>query len=305
MKVSLIFKKLLKSKKGAIPVFNEILHLTLKIVPTPIWRLLFILLIPLLFTIIIPTILSLLGYTCIDRSGNLELYQVPLSSVLINTYSNFQQGLYNLIGVTAYHLPEDPFPFGDKRYLKIPTECFVNSKANVSNYGYSAGCVNCEADTGQYILSLFFFGFISRKDMVCAGDGYGLNRQQGILPDLVTFCDQCTPPEPYYFNYTNCRNNTHIPNGICYFTLRENVTTSEIDETTFDTTNYYGRVKELNGVKRVQDGKDIINVQCTANNQPELYFFTIEIFNQYMWILLIVGYYLIVFAFVWYHMLRI
>jgi hypothetical protein len=299
--VIIIFKRLIKSRKGGVPVLNEIVHIVLKIVPNPIFKLLFLLLIPVLLSTLMPAILSLFGYTCIDRGGTIELYQVPLGNVLLNTYVNFQQGAYNLIGVTAYHLPEDPFPYGNKKYLKIPTECFVNSKLNVSHYGYSAGCVNCISDQ----TSVFQTIFTTRKDMICTSDGYALNRDTGFLPDLITFCDQCSPPYPYYYNHTICLNNVEIDNGICYFTINPNVSISEVDETTFDTTNYFGRIQDLNGVLRTQNTNDMINIQCNSNNRPELYFFTIELFNQQMWLLLIIGYYLIMFAFIWYKIIRI
>jgi len=288
----------LKSKKGGIPVINEIVLTVLHSTPKPILILIFLLLLTVIGMFVIPTMLSLFGYSCATSGGVLNLYQVPMNKIIENAFLNLQQGFMSLFGIQQYTLPDDPFPNGDKRFLKIPTQCFIQSKANTSAYGYSAGCVDCPNDAN------FFQGFyLFKKDLICIGDGYAVPRtSSGYDPEWVSFCNQCIPPSPYYFNYTNCLNNPIINNGVCYFTILPNVSVSSIDTTDFQNTNFLQNIINLGAVVRPQDSTEFVNIQCEDVNKPQIYFFNIKVFDLKLWVYLIIAYGLIFLAYFWYSM---
>ena len=248
------------------------------------------------------TVLSLFGYSCVPQpDGSVTLYKVPMNKVAQNTYVQIQQGFFTMLGIAPYSLPDDPFPYGDKRFLKIPAQCFVISKANSSHYGYSSGCVDCQSDMTFFLQGLY----LSRKDMVCQSDGFAENRDTGVIPDLIAFCNKCSPPEPYYFNYTNCVNNTFIATDECYFTLRSNVSVNDVDVNSFDTTNFISQIISMGGTVVPQDSSDFVNVQCESANKPELYFFSIKIFDLKLWIYIFVAYIFIMLAYYWYSMVGV
>ena len=59
----------------------------------------------------------------------------------------------------------------------------------------------------------------------------------------------------------------------------------------------------MGGIKQSQDSQEMINIQCAAETQPQLYFFDIEIFNKTLWIFLLIGSFLIPFAYQYYNMI--
>lgn len=291
-------KKLFKSKKGSIPIINEIVQIIMHSLPTPIKILLFLLLINLIGSFFIPTILGFFGYSCVENNGEILLYQVPMSKSIQNSFLQFQQGFFSLFKIEEYTLPDDPFPYGNKKYLKIPDGCIVQSKANTSNYGYSAGCVNCTPDITFFLQPIY----ISRQDMVCIDDGFATSDRPLSMPVSVAFCNKCTPPEPYYFNLTICKNSP-FNDGVCYFTLRSNVAVEEVNAYLLKTSTHFKKIVELGGVRRMQNSSEIINIQCSDVNSPHLYFFNIKIFDLKMWVYLVISYSLIFFAYHWYKMI--
>jgi len=303
--IFILFKKLRKSKKGGIPVINEIVQLVIKIVPTPIWILLFLFLITTLAGFLMPQILQIFGYDCASNKGVLELYQVPPNSLFQNVFVNIAQGISQTSAgslLTDYRLPDDAFPNGDKTYLRIPNECFVTITNGTQQItGYTALTTNCSYAGFFYTFGNFstLQSVLRTENSICTSDGWA--RPLGFF-DLLDqwkkhYIRRCEPPIPYYFNYTNCYSKEE-----CYFTITDpsligGITTDYVSDL------YLQKIVGLGGVKRAQDKSEIMNIQCKAEGQPQLYFFSIEIFNQQLWILLIGGYALIGFAFIWYSMI--
>lgn len=279
-----------KSKKGAIPIVSEIVTIVMGILPAPVKVALFILLFTVIASFVIPAILSLWGYSCVYESGQYELYQVPLSGTFGKVSYEINEFLRDFIGIQDYELPENPFPQNNKTFLRIPEECFTTQEINgTDRSGYSALCVNCTYEPKWY-------SYILGKDdtTICLSDGYYEPLSNFASTGAKKFCAICNPPYPYYFNITNCPS---IDN--CYFTI-ENVSLIPYVGDDYEDEIYLNRLKELGGVKRAQDSNEFINVQCTANRQPSLYLYSIEIFNKTMWIVLIVGTFLVQFAMMWY-----
>jgi hypothetical protein len=301
--------RIFKSKKGGIPLVNEIVQLMIKIVPAPIWLLTFLFLMTTISGFLMPQILQLFGYDCASNKGVVELYQVPPSALFQNAFTNLVQSVSKTDAVsllTDYKIPDDPFPNGDKTYLRIPDECFVTiQNASQTITGYTALTTNC-----SYVGVFYSINNISNlqsvlrtENSICTSDGYG-----GVSLSWVDLLNQwkkhyvrrCEPPIPYYFNYTNCYTKSE-----CYFTITDTSLISSVN-TEFISDVYLQRVLSLGGTKRSLDTKnEMTNVQCKAEGQPTIYFFTIEMFNQQMWMLLIAGYFLITFAFIWFKMVRI
>lgn len=275
------------NKKGGIPAINEIVMTFLNITPKPILALIFILLITVIAGFVIPTLLSTFGYSCIERgTGDIELYQVPMSSFAEKNFLDIKQGLQGLVGYEEYSLPSDPFPNGNKNYLRIPDQCFVETSYNNSQvYGYIGACVYCDLNTN------FFTGFFTPiTEKICVGDSTGI--RNWVTDDKL--CAICTPPYPYYYNHTICTNSTE-----CYFTISDPSLVSYINEDYVSETDYK-KIIDLGGVLRPQDDSEIVNIQCTENKKPSLYFFSIELFNKTMWVLLLLGFAIVSFALAWY-----
>lgn len=294
MKKQIPFKRLLKSKKGGIPAINEIVLTILNITPKPILLLIFILLITTIATFIIPIFLGLFGYDCVYESGSLELYQVPIQSIAIKSIQDIKGGFDDLIGLPSYELPEDPFPYGNKSFIRIPDGCFETvQNGSEELYGYSALCTDCDA-----ISRASFFGNnitlpYKARYSICIGDGYYAKNVFNLDLFGSRFCSRCSPPTGYYYNHSN------IPEHGWVFTIENQSLVPFIDE------SYYynielNRLKELGGVMRSQDSTQFVNLQCTDVHKPTVYFFTIELFNKTMWIFLIVGWGLISFAYLYY-----
>src|SRR4030043_588524 len=111
-----MFKKLIKNKKGSIPVISEILQIFLNVTPKPILALIFILLISLIASFVIPMALQFFGYDCIMDNGQLELYQVPMNNIVTKSvfdFTNSKEGVRGIFGLEDYKYPENPFPNGD------------------------------------------------------------------------------------------------------------------------------------------------------------------------------------------------
>lgn len=290
----MIPKKLLKSKKGGIPAINEIVMTILKITPKPILYLIFILLLTTIATFVIPVFLGLFGYDCVLEDGNLELYQVPIQSIAVKSIQDIKEGFDEFLGLPSYELPEDPFPFGNKSFIRIPDGCFetvINSSQEL--YGYTALCTDCDA-----ISRADFFGInvtlpYKARYSICISDGYFSKNLFNYDLFGSRFCLRCSPPTGYYYNHSN------IPSHGWVFTIENSSYLPFIDE------SYYyniklNRIKELGGVKRTQDTSDFVNIQCTEYNRPSIYFFTIELFNRNMWIIILLGSFLVTFAYAYY-----
>lgn len=285
----MILKRLLKSKKGGVPVLSEIVHIVMSILPTPIKILLFVLLITTISSFFIPAILGEFGYACVNEANKLELYQTPMKNILGKTSLDLFTGLETTFFPSRFQFPDDPYPNGDKHYLRVSNQCFITSMLNGSQVvGYPAKCINCPTNGNLY---QYLF---SRDQLICIGDGD--TPFYGSLNDEL--CIRCMPPKPFYYNHSNCINNNF---GFCVFTIKNESYLGDVGSD-FDKAVYLQKIKELGGVKRQQSSSEFINIQCTASAQPSLYFFSIEIFNRMLWVYLCIAYALVGFAFFWYHM---
>lgn len=277
---------ILKSKKGGIPAINEIVMTFLNITPKPILILIFLLLLVTISGFVIPIFLNLFGYYCVNHQDSLDLYQVPANNLLQKSFYDVQKGVEGILGVEQYQLPDDPFPDGNKEFLRIPAECFIESTANGTTVsGYVSACTDCPTNAN------FFEGFYKFKsDLICTDDGYF--KKAGLLDRKL--CAQCSPPNPYYYNHSNCVNQDE-----CYFTITNTSLIPAITTDYLDQVNYQ-KIVDLGGVLRQQNSENIVNIQCSAVGKPNLYFFSIELFNQTMWVLIVIGYFLTIFAWGWY-----
>jgi hypothetical protein len=279
-------QSILKSKKGGIPIINEVVLTVLHSTPKPILFLIFLLLISAIGNFALPSILNMFGYECVSKAGVLTLYQVPMNKLFEKSLSDIKQDLRGIVGLSDYQLPTDPFPNGDKRFLRVPPECFNDININGSTItGYSSACVNCTHS-----------GVFRYWGSVCLSDGY-------YSPDLITkywlgtanFCYKCSPPNPYYFNYSYCFDQDN-----CFFRITDDSLAGSIISSDFQANYYYQQIIKLGGVERPQDGTQFVNIQCEDINKPQVYFFNIKIFDLQLWIYLSISWVLIVFAFFWY-----
>jgi len=290
----MIAKKLLKSKKGGIPAINEIVMTILNITPKPILYLIFILLITTIATFIIPLFLGLFGYDCVLEDGNLELYQVPIQSIAVKSIQDIKRGFDEFLGLPSFELPEDYFPQGNKSFVRIPDGCFETVFNNSEElYGYTALCTDCDA-----ISRAEFFGTnitlnYKAQYSICISDGFRSKNLFNLDLFGSRYCLLCEPPNPYYYNHSN------IPAHGWVFTIENESLLPFIDESYYFNVEL-SRIKELGGVKRSQDSSDLVNIQCTEYNRPSVYFFTIELFNRQMWIIILLGSFLVSFAYMYY-----
>lgn len=281
---------LLKSKKAGIPLINEVILTFLHTTPKPILFLIFLLLIGVFSIFVIPSVLNLFGYECVSQQGNLVLYQVPMNKLFEKSLFDIRQGVRGIVGLKDYQLPEDPFPNGDKSFLRVPPECFVDVIINGSTItGYSSACVNCTKS-----------GVIRYWGSICLSDGF-------YSPDLITrywvgtanFCYRCSPPEPYYYNHSYCFSKEN-----CFFRIIDEKLVGNIISEDYQANYYYQQILNLGGIEIPQDKKQIINIQCEEVNRPNLYFFNIKIFDFTLWIYLFISYLFIFFAYHWYKMIK-
>lgn len=286
----MIAKKLLKSKKGGIPAINEVVMTFLKVTPKPILYLIFILLIGTISMFVVPALLNLFGWECLDVNGELHLFQVPIQNIVSKTFLNIGEYFNQAFGFKEYQIPEDPFPDGDKHFQRIPEICWVTSTLNGSTIrGLSGACLRCQTNAN------FFQWFIITTDTnaICIEDATRSN--------IVTnndFCTICQLPDNYYYNHTYCVNQTQYGNP-CYYRILDD---SELPDENYAKGIYYNKIIQLGGVERQQDSSEFVNVQCEAASRPQLYFYTIKIFDRELWILLFVSWALISFASLWYGM---
>lgn len=286
-------KSIWKSKKGGIPVINEVVLTILNTTPKPILFLLFLFLISLIGTVAMPSLLNLFGYECLQTNHGIALYQVPMANFLEKTAIDLRQNVRSFFGLSDYQLPQDPFPSGDTNFVRIPAECLNEVTINGSSVvGYSSACVNCTYSNyflGRYIGS------------VCLSDGY-------YDPTIITrywvgtanFCYKCAPPNPYFFNYSRC-----VTKENCFFQITDPSLAGSIITTDYESNYYYQQIIKLGGQERPQDTTQFVNVQCEDVNKPQLYFFSIKIFDLQLWIYLSVAYVLIIFAWFWYKMIGV
>lgn len=275
------------TKFKGIPAINEIVTFITGILPTPVKVLLAIFLVTTVASFVVPAILNLFGYACVDELGSLELYQIPMNNLVQKTAIDIKRGLTEILFPDRFTLPDDPFPDGDRRFMRIHPECFVQTDYNGSTiWGYTALCTDCPA-TG---------GFLWWKDgEVCIGDGEA--NALSIRPDGVNICATCRPPEYYYYNHSYC---TNPANQNCFFTIKNESFVDLVNEQDYGEAVYLQNILDMNGIKRTQDSGQFVNVQCQDIGKPALYLFNIEIFNRLMWIYLTVASFLIGLAFKWY-----
>lgn len=276
------------SKIKGIPAINELVLTFLNTTPKPILTLIFVLLITTLASFLIPAVLNLYGYECVAVGSELRLFQVPMDKLAEKTLSDARQGVRGFFGFEDYQLPDDPFPNGDKRFLRVSPECFIEAEiGGVTQFGYSSACVDCNKS-----------GLFRYWGSICTSDGF-------YDPDLVTnyfvgtanYCYVCAPPNPYYYNHTYC-----FDEDQCFFRILPEYEddVDAIIDNDWEINAYYQKVLELGGVERQQDISEFVNVQCEEVSKPQLYFYSIKVFDRTMWIFLIVGYFLITLAFMWY-----
>ena len=266
-----------------IPAINEIVTFITGILPAPVKIILAVLLVTTIASFVMPAILNLFGYACVEEQGDLELYQIPMSSLVQKTVIDISRGFSEVFLGTEYQLPDDPFPDGDRTYLRIPDECFLQTNYNGSTiWGYTALCTDCSA-TG---------GFLWWKDgEVCLDDGI-----RNDFTIKTGYCQKCSPPDPYYYNHSYC---TNPANQNCFFTISDPALIPSITDD-FGDAIYLDRVLKLNGVKRAQDDTEFANIQCQDVGKPNLYFFNIEVFNRTLWVYIVIASALIGFAFSYY-----
>lgn len=284
-------RKLFKSKKGGIPVINEILSFYNSHVPDWIKKIVFVLLITTLAGFLIPIIFQFFGYACVQEGSSVELYQVPLNNLIDKLFLDLQRGFSTFIFGGQVQVSPDAFPLGDKRFMRIPEECFVE-RTNITgqtNFGYTAACTDCPEDTGYGLIN-------TRSNLICAGDG-----EPTLATSLVyrNFCTICAPKDPYYYNHSLCQNNTYLPTGECYFTIDDFSEASNINAAFLNSISLQN-VKDLGGVKRNQDPNSFVSAQCEDVNKPQLYFFNIKVFDRTLWIYIFIAEFLIGFALTYY-----
>ena len=291
-------KRLLSSKKGIRRSISDMLRVILDVTPKPILFLLFIFLLTAISTFFMPLVLNMFGYECLTVEGDNVLYQIPMNTI-VNIIGKFQldvrQFQEEYLGVEVYELPEEPFPNGNKSLLRIPDECFVETELNGTTFtGYSALCMECETSR-EYFWQAFWTPL---KDLVCVGDA---TEQRDLGRTFYTnagFCNLCTAPTEYYYNHTYC-----LTHDECHFLIRPEYA-DRLDEIDADWENqlYYEKIIEMGGVERTQDATDFANIQCDTSNKPQLYFYSIKVFDRTLWIYLFIAFALISFAFSWYGM---
>lgn len=284
-------QSIFKSKKGGIPIINEVVLTVLHSTPKPVLFLIFLLLLSVIGNFALPSMLNMFGYECVSKQGVLTLYQVPMDKMFEKSLSDIKQDLRGLVGLTDYQLPNDPFPNGDKTLLRVPPECFLDVQINGSTKtGYSSACVNCTKS-----------GVIRYWGSICLSDGF-------FSPDLVTrywlgtanFCYKCSPPEPYYYNHSFCFDQEN-----CFFRITDPSLAGSIISEEYQANFYYQQIIKLGGVEKLQDDSEFVNIQCEAINKPQLYFFSIKVFDVQLWIYLSVAYVFVFIAFFWYKMVSL
>jgi len=276
------------AKIQGIPAINELVLTFLNTTPKPILLLIFLLLTTTLATFILPAMLNLFGYECVAVGSELRLYQVPMDKLAEKTLSDARQGVRGFFGFEDYQLPDDPFPNGDKRFLRVPPECFIEADISGENQiGYSSACVDCNKS-----------GLFRYWGSICTSDGfYDPNLVTSYWIGTANYCYVCAPPNPYYYNHSYCYDNDQ-----CFFRILPEYE-GDVDaviDSSFQANYYYQNILNLGGVQRPQDDTEFVNVQCEDVNKPQLYFFNIKVFDRTMWIYLIVAYFLISLAFMWY-----
>ena len=157
------------SKFKGIPAINELVLTFLNTTPRPILLLIFVFLITTLATFFVPAFLNLYGYECLQVGDEIQLYQVPLNKLASKTIADVRLGVRTFFGFEDYQLPDDPFPNGDKRFLRVPPDCFVEAEIDgITQVGYSSACVDCNKS-----------GLFRYYGSICTSDGY-------YDPDFVT-----------------------------------------------------------------------------------------------------------------------
>ena len=295
-------RSLLKSKRGQLPFISDIINIFLSIVPKPILLMLFILLITIISSFIIPLFLNtFIGYACVKENNVVELYQVPFNNLIRKTISLDVGGFINSLLKPSDILFEDElYRNGDKRFFKVPEDCFVTVANGSDTFtGYTGQCTNCSGiSQNPYaaILGINDTTSIKFRNSICMSDGYKLTGL--LISDLWRTCQKCSPPDLYFFDIENCFSET-----ACYFRLINDSNLDIIPDNSNDFANSLNlqKIKVLGGVKRTQNMSEIVNLGCADVNTPTLFFFNIELFNRTMWVLLIVGEMLVTFALAWYN----
>lgn len=288
--------RILKSKRGQIPIVSDFIHIFLSVTPKPILALLFIFLITLIAGVILPGMLKLMGYTCLyGEDGTPQLWQVPPGSLLDNLMSNINQKAREIF-YQQYILPDDPFPNGDKTYMKVPSACWVDTQINgTDTSGYTSLCTNCTKAPNGFTDEYFggAFGMIGHEQ-ICVSDGVARHRSFYDSVATKNLCALCEPPVPYHFEINHCTSQDN-----CYFVIDDPALIDRVTVSALDAKARKAMEKSGGHIVSVDPVNDVVSVQCTANKQPTLYLFTIEMFNRTMWIVLLLGYAIVGFAY-WY-----
>jgi len=314
MKPKKALVKLLKSKKGAIPVINEVVDIILNITPKPILLLIFLLLITTIASFVMPFLLGVFGYSCVNEGGTYELYKVPVENIVQKTLIIDAEGVADtLLGLDDLKLPEDPFKNGDKRYVKIPDPCIIKIDVQVNKtlfgydtyplVGYVAFGTNCTLikDDGRITNTNIYRTW---TDSVCVSDGYALDLDDlglwvfyRLNANARKFNALCQPPNPYYYNHTifSYYMNT---TSVGYFTIMDESLLPNIEDDYLNN-DYVEKIKKIGGIKQDQDNSQFVNIQCEYET-PQLYFFSVKVFDRNLWIWLLIASFLIPFAFDWY-----
>jgi hypothetical protein len=283
---------LLKSKKGGIPAVNEIVQIVMGVLPTPIKLVIFILLLTTIAGFVIPLLLGLFGYACVPQEDDILLYQVSMSKIIQKSAFDIQRTFTDYFAPQDYQFPEDAHPNGDKRYYRIPDECYVTREANGTQVtGYQAGCVDCDAYREGFVETYLL---TARFETFCVDDGFDLTTLFNVRN-----CPVCEPKYPYYYNHTVCL--TKFSQEDCYFTILNESLVTVVDQSYSDLI-YKENIVSLGGAVRPQDSSEFVNVQCVDDDTPSLFIFSLELFNRTLWIFLIIGWGLITFATMWYQM---
>jgi hypothetical protein len=283
--------KILKSRKGGIPAINEIVLTVLHTTPKPILFFIFILLTSVIAGVFMPIILGFAGYECAYKNNQLTLFQIPVQSAGTAVFQNINQAVLDATCSKPYEYTTSDYLNGNSDYLRVPDSCYNTVQFNGTSFsGYDSRCTNC-SDTQNWVDRTFS----PNKAQVCVGDGYSLVQDVWHVGGNLCYCQTCAPPQGYYFDPTACTTKAG-----CYFTeINKTSKTGSVLLTALEQ-QYYNSIVKLGGVERPQNSQEFVNIQCAAAGRPEIYVFSIRIFNPVLWIYLYLAYWILVFA-GWYY----
>jgi hypothetical protein len=227
-----------------------------------------------------------MGYDCINYNGQLRLFKVPLPNILLEPSFAFR----NAFGLQNFQNTYEYADFGNATLIKVPESCIVSSGWSISvgneTRGYTSACVNCTSS------GLFGWRFLGEH---CITDGfYDPNIVTSYEPITANTCFMCAPPNPYYFNISDCTGDDY-----CYFRLINESQEPFIDAE-LPVKKYIDTLVSLGGIELGQDDNEFLNIQCISSGRPSLYVFGIHVFDYALWVLIMVGSALVSIAYLWY-----